>query len=651
MVHFISTLALSALTFLPSKYVAAKSTLRGLRHQNTDKSFGRSTENGDVPDPDIFEPAISLEDFKKVDPAQFEWVNPDEIKAGETTCGFLTAPLGWEVDEDEVTYPFVKVYVCVSFAKHQPAPRGNLAMHCGGPGSLSSCNYIGQIDMDKDITDSYNIIGFDQRGMGRSEPTFMVDECTVQMQEDASELDVNFGDEESIRAASKVYKQRSLDCWSYPDFQGEAIQEDGSVKKFHFLEYSGSRQLAEDIERVRLLFGDQKLSIYGISYGTVVMGTYATVFPSSVNLMILDGSVDPESDIVSRTMDDARSKQQRLDYFIASCEFGNSQCGVKDMRSCVNDINRLVTDMRDDVADYLDPFSDFLKMFGFGDYLMSKGFLMNLIIQLLFGAYDQAETICNIAAESDYDAFKDWVEDLLTSSDGAEEKIISLIEISSNNATDVANKYPMDTESKPTSGYSMSWPFENYYVYAMQTSVCQDMITAQDMAFGAYDEDRYVKFFRDLSEQYPGAGTQLPANNVAQWYSSTYYWPNNTPLPPMGNPFLTGIVAGQLWDPATPYIWTQKMRKHFKSATLLTSRSVNHSIQAARQTIAGDHACYANIERYLLNGVVDFTDGKVCESQHIGDSCTIDLIMSGQQCPEPHTLPPHETDDSIAVAM
>jgi len=109
MVHFISTLALSALTFLPSKYVAAKSTLRGLRHQNTDKSFGRSTENGDVPDPDIFEPAISLEDFKNVDPAQFEWVNPDEIKAGETTCGFLTAPLGWEVDEDEVTYPFVKV--------------------------------------------------------------------------------------------------------------------------------------------------------------------------------------------------------------------------------------------------------------------------------------------------------------------------------------------------------------------------------------------------------------------------------------------------------------------------------------------------------------------------------------------------------------
>jgi len=650
MTNFISALALSTLMSLPPQFVAAKATLRGSQHHTTDKSFDPSADNGDsgIPNPNVFEPAISLDDFKNVDPDKFEWVNPEEIKAGETTCGFLLAPLGWDVDELQVTYPTVNIYVCVSFAKHQPAPRGNLAMHCGGPGTLSWCNYVGQIDMDQDIVDSYNIIGFDQRGMGRSEPTFMVDECAVQLQDNDNKLNVNFGDEESIRAASKVYKQRSLSCWSHPDFQLGAIQEDGTEKKFHFLEYSGSRQLAEDMERVRLLFGDQKLSIYGISYGTVIMGTYATVFPSSVNLMILDGSVDPESDIVSRTMDDARSKQQRLDYFIASCEFGNSQCAVKDMRSCVNDINGLVSDMRDDVVDYFSALADLLEMLGVGGYLLSKGFLMNIIIQLLFGAYDQAETICNIAAAGDYGAFKDWVKDLLNLFDGEQEKFISLLGTSSNNATNFTELYPMDSESKPTSGFSPTWPFENYGIYAQQTSVCQDMITAQDMAFGAYDEDRYVKFFRDLSEEYPGAGTQLPANNVAQWYSSTYYWPNVTPLPPMGNPFLTGIVAGQLYDPATPYIWTQKMRKHFKSATLLTSRSVNHSIQAARQTIAGDHACYANIERYLKNGYVDFTDGKVCESQHIGDSCTIDQIVSGSQCPY---NPPVEEAQGIAVTM
>lgn len=47
----------------------------------------------------------------------------------------------------------------------------------------------------------------------------------------------------------------------------------------------------EDIERVRQVFGDQKLSIYGLSYGTKVMGLYATIFPANVNLMILDSNM------------------------------------------------------------------------------------------------------------------------------------------------------------------------------------------------------------------------------------------------------------------------------------------------------------------------------------------------------------------------
>ena len=51
-------------------------------------------------------------------------MNPDEIQPGETTCGFLKAPLGWEVEDLNVVYPMVKTYVCITFATQQPAPRG-----------------------------------------------------------------------------------------------------------------------------------------------------------------------------------------------------------------------------------------------------------------------------------------------------------------------------------------------------------------------------------------------------------------------------------------------------------------------------------------------------------------------------------------------
>ncbi len=56
------------------------------------------------------------------------------------------------------------------------------------------------------------------------------------------------------------------------------------------------------------------------------------------------------------------------------------------------------------------------------------------------------------------------------------------------------------------------------------------------------------------------------------------------------------------------------MREHFKSATLLTSRSVNHGLNVARDShLTVDQRCLSNIFRYLKNGEIDFTDGKVCE--------------------------------------
>ena len=81
----------------------------------------------------------------------------------------------------------------------------------------------------------------------------------------------------------------------------------------------------------------------------------------------------------------------------------------------------------------------------------------------------------------------------------------------------------------------------------------------------------------------------------------------------MGNPDQRGIVAGQLWDPATPYIMTQKMRQNFKHATLLTSRSVSHGMRSSRINGDWDPVCQGHINRYFQKGYVDFVDGHVCE--------------------------------------
>eukprot|EP00970_Alexandrium_tamarense_P003721 scaffold606_cov110-Alexandrium_tamarense.AAC.1 len=154
--------------------------------------------------------------------------------------------------------------------------------------------------------------------MGRSEPTFVVEECLLKtydpMNNASLAVSSDYDDKDTIRDLAKVYKARNLGCWEYPGFQMKV--EAGVYNNvttgeitFHFLEH-------------RIAFGDQKLSVYGISYGTKVMGLYATIFSDKVNLMVLDGNDgicsllssllhgmqpnDPNVDIVSNAIDIAR---------------------------------------------------------------------------------------------------------------------------------------------------------------------------------------------------------------------------------------------------------------------------------------------------------------------------------------------------------
>ena len=119
--YYVTTLSL----LLPA--LANAHYLRTYDYENTsvvteDTSAALSFINKDAtnipePNPDIFEPAADLDTFRNVDPSKFEWVNPDEIEAGGTTCGFLKAPFGWPAgsetgfkeSDDQTEYPLAKV--------------------------------------------------------------------------------------------------------------------------------------------------------------------------------------------------------------------------------------------------------------------------------------------------------------------------------------------------------------------------------------------------------------------------------------------------------------------------------------------------------------------------------------------------------------
>ena len=121
-----------------------------------DDDDGNNDDNG------FFYEAEDLNYFKfRIDPFFFEWIDITEIEEGGITCGFLKPYLG---SNPAIRYPQISVYVCVQFATNQPAPKGNLFVHCGGPSTLSDCIYVmgnEQVLGEKNFED-YNVISIDQ---------------------------------------------------------------------------------------------------------------------------------------------------------------------------------------------------------------------------------------------------------------------------------------------------------------------------------------------------------------------------------------------------------------------------------------------------------------------------------------------------------
>ena len=89
--------------------------------------------------------------------------------------------------------------------------------------------------------------------MGRSWPSFAHEECSVYSFEeingtlsqiDPPEFSVGFGmsNVDDVKLLLEPFKRRVFNCWACEDcdFFLNATQSDGSIKTFHFLEYSGS---------------------------------------------------------------------------------------------------------------------------------------------------------------------------------------------------------------------------------------------------------------------------------------------------------------------------------------------------------------------------------------------------------------------------
>lgn len=186
------------------------------------------------------------------------------------TCVTLTVPLDHFDASNDAT-----IDVTFGVVPASGESRGLFVTVTGGPGSAGIAladNYSSYFDGG--IWENFDVVFFDQRGIGLSGGLDCPNAITAYTVVSARPLSPE-GEAATLDAARTFAR----DCQA----------EMGSPE---LLGYINTEQAIHDLEIFRQMAGDQKIWLYGESYGTQYAQTYAAAYPENVGGLILDGVVD-----------------------------------------------------------------------------------------------------------------------------------------------------------------------------------------------------------------------------------------------------------------------------------------------------------------------------------------------------------------------
>lgn len=182
--------------------------------------------------------------------------DPLHEASAQTQCATIRVPRDYAAPDG----PTIEVTVSRIPARDPSRKRGVLIGNPGGPGgdAISMFSYA---QPPAQVRDEWDLVAVQPRGLVSATPII------------CAEITEN---DDVIFSLGQVNRQR---C------QGR----DGG----RYSRTLTTETTARDIESVRKALGVNKVSLYGISYGTLLMATYATLFPQRTDRLVLDSAVDP----------------------------------------------------------------------------------------------------------------------------------------------------------------------------------------------------------------------------------------------------------------------------------------------------------------------------------------------------------------------
>jgi pimeloyl-ACP methyl ester carboxylesterase len=191
---------------------------------------------------------------------------------------FQCAAVGVPLDYDRPNGAQISIAMVRLPAANPALRQGSIFLNPGGPGgsgvdfAVDAAPFL----FTQDVRDRFDIVGFDPRGVIRSDPL----RC--------------FGTPKQWDAAFAPFPFPStsdeVEIWKAADryLDAACARRGGAI-----LDHMSTANVARDMDRLRQAVGDQQLTYYGVSYGSMLGQTYANMFPHSFRALVIDGVLDP----------------------------------------------------------------------------------------------------------------------------------------------------------------------------------------------------------------------------------------------------------------------------------------------------------------------------------------------------------------------
>ncbi|MFJ4770578.1 alpha/beta hydrolase [Streptomyces uncialis] len=217
------------------------------------------------------EPTRTVSDFAR---QQLAWgacpAERRELNEAGARCAEVTVPL----DYAEPGGRTIRIAVSRIKARSPEGRSGILLSNPGGPGGTGLAYTLALRPALGDAADRYDLIGFDPRFLGGSTPLSCAPAARPTPPPEVTSPRQDF--ERSVRSARDTARR----CQVHGD-------------NAELLPHASTRNVARDMDLIRAVLGERRLSFYGVSYGADLGAVYTQMFPRRTGRMVIDSGTDP----------------------------------------------------------------------------------------------------------------------------------------------------------------------------------------------------------------------------------------------------------------------------------------------------------------------------------------------------------------------